>query len=326
MAGTTPPFALARYLEVGIASVEGWLWPTAAAILADLLVRQAAGGLRGDVCEIGVHHGKLFLVLANAALDDERAVAVDIFADQDKNVDRSGAGDRAILERHIARYAPAARVDIIEQSSLELEAEGFLARRFRFLSIDGGHTEAITANDLRLAERTLLPDGVAALDDVLNADWTGVLSGLARYLNQAGSLVPAALIPNKLLLATDADAAARCRAWLRASFPLALAKQGLEFFGASIDSYVEHPYYVREAQAGLVRECADLRQANQSLSQANEALRLRLADAQARAAEETTGLQARIAELAGEAARLRASTSWRLTGPLRGVGRFAKRR
>ena len=180
---------------------------------------------------------------------------------------------------------------------------------------------AVTLNDLRLAERTLLPGGVAALDDVLNADWTGVLSGLADYHAAGGTLVPAALIPNKLLLATDAGAAARTRALLRRRFPLALSKQDLEFMGAAIDNYAEHPYYAREAQAGLRRQCADLSEANAAL-QAQLAARPPALDPRR---DEIARLEARIAQSEDEVARMRASTSWRLTGPLRRVATLAKR-
>ena len=147
--------------------------------------------------------------------------------------------------------APAATIEIIQQSSLELERLGFLSGRFRFISIDGGHTAAVVVNDLRLAERTLLAGGVTALDDILNHDWTGVPTGFAAYVASGGALVPFALVPNKLLLTTDAAAAARGRETPRRHFPLALSRPGLDFVGGIVDSYVEHPYYGREDSAGL---------------------------------------------------------------------------
>ena len=290
---------LAGYLEHGIGQVEGWLSPVTASMIAHLLVGQSLHatnlvGLRGDVCEIGVHHGKLFLVLACATLPGERAVAVDIFGDQSKNLDRSGGGDRGIFEAHLAVHAPGADVEVIQQSSLDLAEHGFLERRFRLISIDGGHTEAVVANDLRLAERTLVDGGIAALDDILSHDWTGVLSGLVSYLAAGGTLVPFALVPNKLLLSTDAAAAARGASAMRCGFPLALSKRDLEFLNSRVDSYWEHPYYSREASAGLRLQVTDLRK--------------------------------QLAAAQSEAARLRASASWRLTAPLRRALAFARGR
>ena len=279
--------SLANYLETGITEVEGWLSPTTATMLAYLLMQQVSSGLRGDLCEIGVHHGRLFLILANGLAEDEQAVAVDVFGDQAKNVDRSGAGDRAIFERHLARFAPDAAVDVIAGSSLDLASGGFLERRFRFLSIDGGHTAAVTANDLRLAEATLVVGGVAALDDILSYAWTGVLTGVADYVAGGGRLIPFALLPHKLLLTNDETAADAGRAWLRRRFPLSFLKADLEFPGGRVDSYLEHPFYTREAHAGLQRQVEALRAENGRLS--------------------------------SELDRLRGSASWRVTGPLRTV-------
>ena len=290
--------SLASYLDLGIGDVEGWLSPTTAAMTAHMLVQQSRDGLRGDVCEIGVHHGKFFLVLANAAIPGERAVAVDVFASQEKNIDRSGAGDRAIFERHVAVYAPTAAVDIIEESSLDLERIGFLARRFRMISIDGGHTSPVVMNDLRLAERTLLAGGVAALDDILSHDWTGVLTGLAAYLAAGGTMVPFALTPNKLLLTTGSDVASRERARLRRAFPRAISKRDLEFLGFTVDSYLEQPYYSHEKQVGLRREIEDLRRRQEVL-------------------------QAQLQLAKTDASALRSSTSWRITEPFRAAAAFA---
>lgn len=298
---------LANYLELGIGRVQGWLQPTTASVIGHLLVHQASAGLRGDVCEIGVHHGKLFLILANGTVVGERAVAVDVFDDQDKNVDGSGSGDREIFERHLATYSPSASVEIIQESSLDLERLGFLSRRFRFVSIDGGHTASITANDLRLAERTMLEGGVVAVDDILSHDWTGVLSGVSTYLAEGGTLVPFALVPNKLLLTTDADAAARGRALLRRSFPLALSKQELEFLGGEVDSYNEQPYYSREANAGLRRALDDLYGQRELL------------------ASQLAAAHAEAARARAEAASLRASTSWRMTAPFRALSKAVRR-
>ena len=292
--------ALSNYLEHGIGQVEGWLSPLSASMIAHLSLEQVRAGLRGDVCEIGVHHGKLFLVLANAIVAGERAHAVDVFGDQEKNVDRSGAGDRAVFERHLAAFAPGAQVEIIQESSLDLERVGFLRNRFRLMSIDGGHTASVTENDLRLAQATLLPSGLAVLDDVLSPNWTGVITGLVSYLAHGGSLVPFALSPNKAYLATDAAEAERCRAVLRRGFPLALSKEGLEFLGTVVDSYWEHPYYNREGGAGLTRERDDLRR-------------------------EVEGLRRQVSGLQAQAAALRASTSWRVTAPLRSLALLRRR-
>ena len=54
---------LQRYLNEGLGRVEGWLDPRSAKVIAALGEYQTAQGIRGAVGEIGVHHGKLLVLL-----------------------------------------------------------------------------------------------------------------------------------------------------------------------------------------------------------------------------------------------------------------------
>jgi hypothetical protein len=186
--------------------------------------------------EIGVHHGRLFIILALCCRPTECAVAVDLFEDQHLNVDHSGEGDRGILEANLARFASGRRIECIKANSLEL-GEAFIGswQGMRFISVDGGHTSEATCHDLKLAERLLCKGGIVALDDILNPDWTGVISGLVRYLSEGGTLVPCALIPNKLLLTTDPASCKTIDDFLFASYRDGLSsKQHQEFLGSQI--------------------------------------------------------------------------------------------
>jgi hypothetical protein len=253
--------SLTSYLQHGMDQVAGWLGPTTAAIIAALLMEQTLDGHTGDVCEIGVHHGKLFLLLANGITGSEQAVAVDVFGDQEKNVDASGCGDRDVFESNVGLYAPGCAINVIQDSSLDLEQKGFCENRFRFFSVDGGHTPEATINDLRLAEQTLLPAGIVALDDVLNPSWTGVLTGLVAYQAAGGALVPFALVPNKLLLTTDTESALHYGSFLQHQFRLACEKRSQTFLGGSVDIYHEHPHYNYGFLAGLQRKIAAMTEA-----------------------------------------------------------------
>jgi hypothetical protein len=252
--------ALSAYLDYGIDQVDGWVIRTSARIIAHLALEQIEAGLVGDVAEIGVYHGKTFIVLANATTSQETAHAVDVFSERKAIKDDSGAcADRSIFLSNVQKFAPRAQTNIIQESSLDLEKVGFTDYRLRLLSIDGGHTSAITLNDLRLAERCLIRGGIAALDDILHPEWLGVLSGFAEYLQRAGSLRPFAISPNKLYLTTDLKSADIYRQTLRRNFPLALQKRDVEFFGGSIDWYEEHPYYESGGRPGFHREHDELK-------------------------------------------------------------------
>lgn len=206
---------LARHREV-----DGWLADTTARATDHLLQAQTELGVRGNVLEIGVHHGRYFIVLANGLAAEESALAIDLFADQARNATRSGSGDWVELVANIARFAPLARVEVVQADSAELGDE-FIAARYgvRFASIDGGHDRATTCSDLWLAERLAEQGAIVALDDIYRQDWSGVTAGLARYFAEGGALHPFAFVPNKVLLTTDGRWAEEYRGRLRQGFP-----------------------------------------------------------------------------------------------------------
>src|SRR6266568_1337598 len=142
------PFPKARYLRDGIQKVDGWLNRSTATYLGALEVLQRELGIDGDVCEIGVYHGKSFLCLALGLPAHQRAFAIDLFEDQHLNVDGSGRGNRGILEQNLARWGGGDNVVIMKADSTALDTQGFFdaGPRFRLFSVDGGHTTDITAN------------------------------------------------------------------------------------------------------------------------------------------------------------------------------------
>ena len=281
--------------------VHGWLMPTTALAMLETCFFQEAAGTTGGLAEIGIHHGKSFLVLAAAARPDETLYAIDVFERQDQNVDRSGQGDRDIFLAHVARFFPGVRPAIIARSSADLagrEAEFGLAG-LRFLSIDGGHTAALTLNDLRIADACLAPAGACCLDDLFNPHWTGVVSGLFAFLATAPGLVPYALLPNKLLLCRPAHAE-RYRTHLRVVLDHALERTGQEFAGAVIDVYGERWPQVSATLAALA--------------------------AQVRPAPAVAGPSSPGEAAERALAAMRASTSWRITQPVRAAARLLGRR
>jgi hypothetical protein len=99
---------LRRYLKHGHKFVEGWMLPAAGKMIATLSAVQEARHIRGNVAEIGIHHGKVFILLYLLTRGEERAVAVDLFANQTLNIDDSGAaGDLDKFRANLARHADA---------------------------------------------------------------------------------------------------------------------------------------------------------------------------------------------------------------------------
>ena len=193
------------YVRHGLRSIDGWLTPLDAALLAAVAAEQADAGISGSVGEIGVHHGRTFILLALALRPDERGFAIDIFGDQALNQDRSGRGDEAVFRANLARFGIAAeRVAILRTPSANLTWPDIAARvgsKARLFSVDGGHTAAIVQHDLSVAAAGLADGGVIIADDYFNAEFPGVSEGAARFLlGCAGAIIPFAQGDSRMFL------------------------------------------------------------------------------------------------------------------------------
>lgn len=210
----TKDYALREHL-----SVEGWLGIGAVATTIMLNEFQLNCGVRGSVCEIGVHHGRLFVLLALLRQEGETGVAIDVFENQHLNVDFSGLGSREIFWSNVDRCV-GSRDDIVTLSadSLTLSPDDILSathhQSIRLFSVDGGHTARHLLNDVRLASEVLSPGGVVVVDDFYNADWPGVNEGVFRYLMESPLLAPFCYGDNKLYLCHQ-DAYATMIDWTR---------------------------------------------------------------------------------------------------------------
>lgn len=194
-----------RYMTE-LEKVEGWLSETTAHVIRTLLQWQTQNGVAGDVMEIGVHHGRLFLILCISTMSNEKAFGVDLFDLQHLNVDASGKGDYGVVVKHLEEYAPNARVELIKGDSVAIADQlRERVKQLRFISVDGGHTRTTTCSDLLVAETVARDGAIVSLDDIYRVEWSGVTAGLARYFAQGGKLVPFCVSPNKVHLTTSRE-------------------------------------------------------------------------------------------------------------------------
>jgi hypothetical protein len=166
-------------------------------------LHQRSHSVHGGVAEIGIHHGKFFLML-NAVCDaDELSYAIDLFDQQELNIDFSGAGNRKIFEANLAKFDRhgGRNVRIIAADSTTTKLPAQIDHEVRIFSVDGGHTVEHTLNDLAVASKAIADGGVVILDDILNAHWLGVIEGALRFLWRRPTLLPFAIGHNKLFLA-----------------------------------------------------------------------------------------------------------------------------
>ena len=206
---------LHRYSRDGHRRVQGWLTETAIALMRDIARIQRTHDVVGPVCEIGVHHGRLFILLHHLTNPGERAVGWDLFEHQEQNVDRSGKGDRARLMFNLQRHgADMSRVTVHTANSLDLTPSAIVeacGAPPRIFSVDGGHTPEITRSDLHLAAESIREDGVIVLDDFFNETWPGVAEGACRYMGAGAPLIPVAIGGNKFIFTRSDRMADRYR-------------------------------------------------------------------------------------------------------------------
>ena len=118
--------SFARYRSVGHKLVTGFMEPEVLLVAGALDEAQRARSVGGAVAEIGVHHGKLFIGLNLLQRDDEKSVAIDIFGDQDLNIDGSGAGDLAKFTSNVDVWSSMDSVVIHQGDSTKLTPEVLL--------------------------------------------------------------------------------------------------------------------------------------------------------------------------------------------------------
>lgn len=201
-----------------------------------LSAEQREANVRGGVAEIGVHHGRLFILLYLLGTTDEPALAIDLFSHQELNGDHSGAGDLNRFKKNLARHAGTHRLVIYEGDSVKLDHQQFIEKgrgRLRMISIDGGHSPEITAHDLSISEGALANGGVIILDDCFNESWPGVVDGVTRFFSSPRSIVPFGIGAGKTFFCHQAFAPRYATA-LRAIDPKAVTR---EFLGSRVTCF-----------------------------------------------------------------------------------------
>jgi Methyltransferase domain len=190
-----------RYRAIGHWFVSGFLEPEVLLVLDVLNAAQRTKHVSGAVAEIGVHHGKLFIGLSLLQPPGDKSVAIDIFGDQELNIDNSGHGDFEKFENNVKVWSSMDDVVVHQGDSTKLEPaklRELAGGDIRLFSVDGGHTNEIVFSDMKLAEAALAEGGIVIADDVFNEYWPGVATGTLRYLSDGAKLAPFLIGFNKV--------------------------------------------------------------------------------------------------------------------------------
>lgn len=213
--------AYLKYALFGQRRVRGWLTDLGLRLVDAAEDIQREHDVLGNIAEIGVHHGRLFILLCLAKRQSETALALDLFEDQQFNVDNSGKGDRQKLEANLRHwYRDGSGVEIAKGNSLDLTADDLRRKAngpLRMISIDGGHTVEITMHDLEISTKALVPGGVVVLDDCFSDFFPSVAEGAQNFLRENRDYQVFACGGNKTLI-TDRDHAGAFREGILARF------------------------------------------------------------------------------------------------------------
>ena len=192
-----------KYMKEGFDNVEGWCDPKVAEIIDmfDSLSLNKEGG----ACEIGIHHGKLFLLLNQTIEEKYKSYAVDVFDFQHLNIDNSGEGRKDMFIKNVVNYDRHGGKNIVVIEGDSTDPKNFLKDSvpngsFRFMSVDGGHTVEHTINDLKISSEMINNEGIVIVDDITNHWWMSVVEGVCKYLLTYPTLIPIAVGQNKLYM------------------------------------------------------------------------------------------------------------------------------
>lgn len=234
-----------EYIKGGIQKVEGWLDPDAISIITKLAQAQNEFDIKGHVGEIGVHHGKLFILLYLLTNKGENAIAIDIFEKQHLNVDQSGKGDLEQFLQNLETFAKdKEKLKIISSDSTQVSSDDIknsVGGELRLFSVDGGHTPEIARSDLRLASKSICEGGVIVLDDCFNGLFPGVSEGANQFFiydNDRG-IVPFAIgthDANKVFFTTSSYADKYIEYLLQCNLANVGYTRQTEFFGHRVIS------------------------------------------------------------------------------------------
>ncbi len=226
-----------NYIKSGLEKVQGWLDKNAISIIENVDQAQKKFDINGHICEIGVHHGRLFILLYLLTRPSENAIAVDIFEQQHLNIDQSGQGDLEIFIKNLENFAKdKQKLKIIAEDSTHISSDDIknaVGGEVRFFSIDGGHTIDITRNDLRIASQSICEGGVIILDDYFNGLFPGVSEGTNQFFihdNDIG-IVPFAIGAGKVFLTTISYADKYIESLLECNLANVGYSRQQEFFG-----------------------------------------------------------------------------------------------
>lgn len=146
-------------------------------VFARLLEVQNAGGIAGDMMEVGVFRAGTAALLATGLQEKERLFLIDPTQDEVRN--------RGTVEAFAKVRSEQLKFHVLDSMAVSKWRENILSPDMpmvRFAHIDGEHSYDAVYSDLELARRYLTGGGMIVLDDIFNMNSACCTHALFDYL------------------------------------------------------------------------------------------------------------------------------------------------
>jgi hypothetical protein len=193
--------AVARYVNQDSAQVEGWFFPPdmLSCCLIDQI--QRAQGPKGNLCEVGVWHGKSLVLFSHFLAADERLFGFDLFPDD----------LLAKARGNMERFGVLAQTQLIAQDTSKLTLEQLkpvLGEGVRLLHIDAGHEYHEVLHQLHLFAPFVKRAGCIVMDDYQDREFPGIGAAVLDFaeIDRPRRFVPFFAGGNKMFLCEAGEA------------------------------------------------------------------------------------------------------------------------
>jgi hypothetical protein len=188
-----------KEINSSIKNISGWFYPEAALLIGMLNNFHEKLNIKGDIFEIGVHHGKSAIFFSHLLKDDEQLSICDIFDNQIGNISISGQGNQTIFSNNYDKFSKKKLKQVFTCLSSDLKPLE-IGNSFRIFHIDGGHNCNEALSDLILGSQVITEDGLIVLDDPFRPEWPGVTEALIEFLKTYPDFAPLVVGFNKLII------------------------------------------------------------------------------------------------------------------------------
>jgi hypothetical protein len=155
-------------------SVEGMMTAFSMQVIDSLLTHQASLGISGHFLEFGVFKGRSASVISAHVHEHERFILVDIH--------------QLLTEEVLGKlYARPEFILGRSQDFRENFETNTIRRSVRFMHVDSSHAYRTTLAEMALIDDLLAPNGIAALDDFTNLDYSQILPAVFKYIYTSGT-------------------------------------------------------------------------------------------------------------------------------------------